>query len=183
MFYHSEFAPHVQTIAARQWVGPGLLTPNGAFHPWVGPDIGANEMIDGYINLLKACYDADTHFDRWEIWTKATPTSIPVLRVVKPISVTGTGVFTGWNEAVQDTITLRAASDNSEFKLIFLDVFTDNNFGKYYDLSGNPAALAVVNYIMEDTQAWQTRKGAQPTIIRSSVITLNERLRREYHLR
>jgi hypothetical protein len=183
LFYHSEFAPHVMTMPHRTWSPPGGGSDFGFFTPWVGANIDAEVEIDGLVNLLKAVYDADVSFDRWEIWTKASPTDIPVLVANKPISVTGTAVATGWNEAVQVTVSIRCSADNSLFRIVLLDVFTDNFFGKEYDISGSAALQAVFNYVTNDTNAFQSRAGSQPNILRSATTTLNERLRREYHLR
>lgn len=183
IFYHSEFAPHVMTLPARTWVAPATGHTSGFFEPWVGANIDADTMIMDFINQAALVYDPDVAFDRYEIWTKATPTGIPTLRVVVPIAVTGSAAAVGWNEAVQVTVTTRSLTDNSMLRLVLLDVFTDNFFGKEFDISGSAALQTLVDQLLADANAWQTRKGSQATIIRSATTTLNNRLRREYHLR
>ena len=171
IFYHSEFAPHVMTVPTRAFNPPNLIYANGYFNCWDSSLRGAPDMIEDIIALLAADYTPNVTFDRYEIWSKSSPDAIPSLVYNKPHTVVGSNTETGTHAAVQKTFVMRAA-DNSEFKFVELDIFTDNIFGRFYDISGNPTASAIVTQFMASDRAWQTRKGAQPIFFRSTTITL-----------
>lgn len=179
IFYHSDFAPHVMVIPAHNYTKVDL-THAGAFNNWSLGFTAGDTMIEALIALMAADFPANVVFDRYEIWQKASPTAIPELAFQKVHSVAGSNAGAGWQEAVQKTFFMRA-TDNSAFKLTLLDIVSDNLFGKYYSL--NPTESAIVAALVDPGNAWQSRAGFQPIAFKALTITLNNRLRREYHLR
>lgn len=182
LLYHSPFSPHVMIIPTRQWLPPSAGHPSGFFSDWDSTTQDAAVMIQNLVTLLAANFQSNVVFDRAEIWTKASPTAIPVLVYGFDVTTPGTGTVTGWQEATQLTIFMRDAA-NGAFKIVLLDYTSDNQFGKYYDPTSNPAANAVVAEVSSPTNGWQSRAGGRPQFFRAYTVTLNNRLRREYHLR
>lgn len=178
--WHSPFAPHVQTIPTVAWsnanVGAGVT---GSYTTWAGAAIDADAMIRSLVTLLAAEYNSDTEFDRYTIYTKASPTASAVPVIAGSLGIAGSGSFTGWSEAVQATIFMRDTAF-APVKLVLLDKPTDNAFGRYY----TPAAeeLAIFNEFKSINKGWSSRLGYRPNIFKNVTVTLNKRLRREYHL-
>lgn len=180
ILYHSAFAPHVMTLPAHGWNGSDTSLDPGTFDNWNATTQPGDTMITNFIDKIKVIYNSDVTFDQAEIWTRVSMSVEPRLRFIQSLAVSGTGTLTGWSEAVQKTFFLRDASNNA-LKLIPLDTPTDNLFGKYFTLNTDETAL--VGELTLSTNAWATRAGNKPEFFRSLTITLNERLRREYHLR
>lgn len=178
--WHSPYAPHRMTLPTVAWSPVNaLLGHTGTYINWLGATLDADVAINALVTLLAAEYNSDTVFDRYTIYTKASPTAESVPVIAENLAVAGSGTFTGWSEAVQATIFMRDTAFKPT-KLVLLDKPTDNAFGRYYVL--DTPSVPLVALWMSTAGIWSSRAGNRPNVFKNVTVTLNKRLRREYHL-
>jgi len=177
--YHTAFAPHRMTLPTLAW-HIDLVNPDGFFDTWDSTGRDGAVMVDAFTDLLLPLYDNTFVVDGYTIYNKPLPTDVP-----QPVyehrytAKVGTGTPTGWSEAVQKTYFMRTTAFGAS-KLVLLDAWTNNNFGKYYTVTSDEQDL--LDEFMQPFNGWSGRDNAKPNALRALTITLNERLRREYHL-
>jgi hypothetical protein len=178
--YSSPFAPHVMTIPMNTWNGSDSSLDPGLFTCWDASTRAGGTVIMNFVAALAPMFGSDSTFNQGEIWTRPSMDVEPRLRWITSLAVPGSSELTGWEEAVQRTYFFRDTA-NAAYKLVLLDTPTDNNFGKYYTVTSDETAI--INFLTADDYPFATRNRLKPAYFRSLTVTLNERLRREYHLR
>jgi hypothetical protein len=179
LFYHSAYAPHVQTIPTKQWY-PGIAGL-GFFNNWFELPVDASDMIDAFVAKEKVVMPPGTTFDYWEIWNYPDPDSLPQPVQTGTLGVVGTSAGTGWSKAVEQTFLMRTTGFGLA-KLVLLDVPTDNFFGKVAAADFTTPYNDLVNIFMDENWAWSGRDNNRASIVKQATITLNEKLRRSYKL-
>lgn len=175
--YHSAYAPHIMTIPTLAWdTGPDF---DGHFDTHDAGTIAAEEMIQALVDTLAEIYTSGVTFDRWTIYTLDTPTSDPVPQTGATLAVPGTNVSSAWSKAVEQTFVWRTTLAGI-FKLVLLDVPTDDNFDNVQTLSGDYTAIGAE--IQSPDNAWAGRDGGRPQTFIQASATLNEKLRRSYRM-
>lgn len=179
IYYQSAYAPHVQTIPTRQWTGDAGSP--GTYLAWDGVTVvNADEMVEALITAQLANNLPTTQFSYYEIFDVPVLGEPPVWKFAKFLSgQVGTLVNTGSAIANQYTITFKCA-DGNLLKVINLDTPVGNTWGNINGLSARDADIAAE--IMNTTNAWQGRQGAQPVAFSNITVSQNKKLRREYHM-
>jgi hypothetical protein len=180
--WHSVYAPHVMLLPTREYNAlPSPAFP-GSFEAWDTSIIAADDMVEAFTTLLKACIPTDGGIDSYIIYTLATPDAEPVIGFVKNLPLAGTDADAfSTVAAVQITLSY-IDTEGERGKITLLDKPNElwtrvTNAG---DVPTEEAAL--FTEFSADTNAWQSRNGAQPILFRSRTATLNEKLRRSYRL-
>lgn len=176
--YHSAYAPHVMTLPTTAW------TPDanyGLFETWGGGTKAADDMIEELILLMCPFFPSTVEFDYWTIYTMASPTSPAIPRVGAASGEPGTAVAPGSTKATQATWSFKTEGGNLS-KVVMLDLNTNNSFEKVTpgELAG--ASAAFVAKWTADTEGWSGRDNTQPSFFLQIAYTINEKLRREYHM-
>ena len=179
IFYHTAFASHVRTLPCKAWVFDG--SPQGQFHDWVSGVISADTMIKALVNKEKVIVPSTTVFDYYEIWNYPSEDGLPFPVATNSLAIAGTSVATGWSEAVEQTFMLKTTAFGI-FKYIILDAVTNNFFGKVLPADFDPAYDDLMAELTAETNGWSGRDNARPSIVKQATITLNDKLRRSYHL-
>jgi len=180
--YASAYGPHVMILPTREWTPDAGSNPSGTYDRWSDDnEVDAEDMIVALLNAMRPWYPGTTSFQRYTIFTKATPTSDPQPRYSDTLSIAGTDAAPGWSQATQGTITARTTAFNLA-KLVFLDYGTDDVYNKVTTFPGSGRLNEVVTEWSSDTVAWCGRDGNKIDQFVSFTQTLNEQLRRRYYL-
>lgn len=176
--YHSAYAPHVMTLPTTNWTADADY---GLFETWAGGTKAADDMIEELILLMVPFFPSTVEFDYWTIFTKADGTAPNIPRVGKASGEPGTAVAPGATKATQATWSFKTEGTGLS-KIVMLDVNTNNSFEKVTpgELAG--AALALADKWTADTEGWSGRDNTQPSFFLQIAYTINEKLRREYHM-
>jgi len=149
------------------------------YEAWSGATVAGDDMAKVLIDALGDGASDNIVYDGYTIWDVPSLGADPLFVFAEAYSVPGTDTAIGWAEAVQRTFTWRTAVGGIA-KLVQLDVATGNNFGRY------PTVIAPYTGILTAFQAigaaWSGRDGTKPTAFKNVTVTLNEQLRRSYHL-
>lgn len=179
--YHSPYGVHTMTIPTLGWDYSGGTPLGGIFAAWDASDREAVDMISDFVNLIKPFFLATTTFDNFTIYTMASAEADPTPVFAGELAIDGTSVETEWAKAVQMTWTFRTSLFGI-FKLVFLDVPSASGFDKILSFGASPEAEAVRDYLAADTNGFAGRDGGQVSVLDQISFTLNEKLRREYHM-
>jgi hypothetical protein len=177
----SRFAPHAQTIPTRLPTFTSFGIENVSYTDWTGGTVAAADMLTAYLAKLADCHPDTTSFDTLEIYSQPTTEDFPQLIAVEAIGTVGADETTGWDEAVQVTLTGKDTNGNDS-RLILLDVHTNNSFGRFSLAAITLAYRDLWGVIADEGNAFSSRKGFRPDALIQQSVTLNEKLRREYHL-
>jgi hypothetical protein len=180
IFYNSVFAPHVQIVGTNTW-NPG--TDLGDFEAWSGSPVQADTMIEAFITAEAQFFPNTVTFTGYEIYTLAdTLGAIPLLVGAKNVSITG-DVTPGagiQQEATQATWSFKSTTGKPS-KVVMLDVaVTDFSL-----ITSASLSIDEQSFIDEYTgvgNAWAARVTSRPFFFKQIAYTLNEKLRRNYHL-
>lgn len=177
--YTSVYGPHTQTIPTRQWTGDAGSP--GTYLAWDGATVvNADEMVEALITAMLPNVLPSTSYNSYEIFDVPVIDEPPVWKFAKYVSgQVGTLVNTGTDRAVQYTMTFKC-TDGNLLKHVTLDTPVGNTFGNVIGLSARDADIAAE--LTNTTNAWQGRQGGQPIAFSNITISLNKRLRREYHM-
>jgi len=176
--YHSAYAPHVMTLPTTQWT-PDL--DYGTFACWDGSDKAADDMVEELVLLMVPFFKSTVQFDYWTVYTMADPTAPAIPRKGAAIGEPGTSAGTGWDKATQATWSFKT-EDGGLSKVVMLDLETGGAFGKITPAGLTGDAAAFVAKWTADTEGWSGRDNSKPDFFLQISYTLNEKLRREYHL-
>lgn len=163
-----------------------VLAPADAItvYPHLGLPISLDDMVNGFVDLLAPFYVAADTFDRYEVFTLASPTSDPISRGLVTLTAkvgTGDAGDLGWKGAVQTTITIRSAN-NGIFRLQLMESGSFDDFSLVTNLATIPAVEDLVNFVCDESNGFRARDGGQPTTFLQMAKTLNEKLRRQRRL-
>jgi len=174
----SAFAPHVQILPTNQWNdGAG----DGDFEAHSGSPIAAATMIAALIDAMKEFFPASYQFNSYEIWTQATPDDLPVLRRATNISEVGVLSPVGLQiKATQATWSFKT-TEGGVSKVVMLDVGV-SSFDRISSADVSAEETAFIDEWTGVGNAWAGRDNGRPFFFQQISYTLNEKLRREYHL-
>jgi hypothetical protein len=179
--YSSEFAPHEMQLSARAWSPPSEGNDFGTFTSWDDVEIDAETMIDNLILALVEQFTAQINFNGWEIWTFASPTAPAIFGISKSTSVAGTSVSTNQRKAIQTTYNLMDLSGNrAKITLLDAPVVSFERIVGFSVLTADEQQI--INELTATGSAWSSKANNRITTFRSRTTTLNEKLRREYHM-
>lgn len=179
IFYHSPWAPHIATLPTRAWSsGPD----QGTFNAWDLTDIDADTMINEYVDAAAALLTTEVVFDYYQIMDFLTEEGPPVPVAYGDLAQAGTvAAGTIDNKAIQFTVTWQC--DNGHIlKTVLLDANSAPDHNKLGPTEIASAVPALVTAITAPTNAWASRAGTKPLFAKQGAYTLNERLRRAYHM-
>lgn len=177
--YSSSFGVHTMTIPIRQWTsGAGDL---GEAEAWNSGTRDLADMVDDLVADLAELYPATVTFETATVYNFADIDSDPDPVGQHALGVVGTAVTSAWSKAVQQTFTFRTDNFNI-YKLVLLDVPTDNNFDRVPAAAFTTEFDNVVFELTADANAWQGRDGSQIIQPIQASATLNEKLRRSYRM-
>src|SRR3972149_4330643 len=180
--YASAYGPHVQIIPTRAYTPPDATYEAGHFLDWANEDpVEADAMIHSLLLAEAGWLPTTTSFQRFTIFTQASPSAPPLPQYTQTDVVAGTDATPGWTQAVQTTITLRTEGFKLA-KVVLLDTVTEDLFGRYSTPGGIARIDNIVAELVLPTWAWSGRDGTRPNIMISTCFTLNEKLRRAYHM-
>ena len=179
--YQSAESRHVQTLCTRQWNSLGGTRGAGGYTAWDGSNRDALDMIEDVTADMALMLGLDSLITDWTIfnWLSTTGPIVPV--AAGTLAVAGADTTAGWTPAVQATYTFF----DSAFlpaKVVVLDAASNNDFGRVPAGSLTSAQAQLPGGFIADSNAWASRAGNQPTVIRQLSFTLNRKLRKKYHL-
>jgi len=179
--YHSPYGVHKQTLPTLEWQSGGGSHAQGGYNSWSGAGVDADDMIQALAVAESENMPNTVTFDNYIIYTKADAAS-PALPVrTNHIGINGASLLTGWYAAVQFSFNF---FDNVflPFRVVLLDCQSGGDFGKVLPGAFTIEQNAVITQITSDTNAWSSRAGNRPNICNNVTKTLNEKLRKEYHI-
>lgn len=180
--YHSAYAPHVMTIPLTAWSPVSSGHDSGTNLAWDSSQVDTKDMITGLVDLLIPFFDTNTHFDGYTIFTYATITG-PALPQSEATFMGKVGTSSATIPASMASYIFRTAGFGSA-RIILLDTVVTSTFQPKTVLL-SPAdddEIALINYWMDDGNAFAGRDGTQVTFWRKITYKLNDALRKEYRL-
>jgi hypothetical protein len=181
--YASEFGQHVMTVPSVPIVAD-VTKASGFRFDLRGAEIDTDvtASIRDFVNLLKVFWTASTTFTDFTAFTQATPTSVPVPVVTDTLNIVGTSSAGIWHKAVQATWTWRA-DDFTLSKIVMLDsVVISSSFDRIATVGTTGNLFALSQYITAAASWLASRGGGRPSTFLQVAQTLNEKLRRSYHM-
>lgn len=178
LYYTSAFGVHVQTVPTTQW-SPSA-SPYGEFEAWSGGVADAETMIDAFVTAEADFFPTTVNFNTWEIYNFPDEDSLPLLVAAKNIDVDGTVVSPGNAQATQATWTFKTTLGNV-FRIQQMDVAV-GSFAKITSAATSVDQIAFIGLVTDEDAGFSGRDNARPLLFRQISYTLNEKLRREYHL-
>jgi len=175
--YHSAFGPHIHLFPTKPFD-----SGDNTFTPWVGAPIDADDMIGGLVDLLLPFHATTTEYDGWRAFHVDPGTGIPILQTARVLAgKVGTDATPGWFKAVQTTISF-LGSGGSKGRVVLLDSVSNNSFDPILSLTGGGPSDDLMDYLSDSANGFMTRAGEQPQTFIGQFYTLNEKLRRAYHM-
>ena len=177
--YRSVYATHKQLIPTRAPASPSPgVVPD--YTSWGGASLPGIDFLDDIVGAQQAFFLDTTVFESAIFWATLPGDTKPSAISAHTLGAAGDSTYTGWAEAVQRTWSFKTSGFNI-FKIVQLDTPTSNNFGRYTGSLDTPGD-AFVDYLLGDTTAVAGRDTLRPVAFWSLTLTLNEKLRRQYHL-
>jgi len=179
MKYHSTFGQHTMTLPTRRWIPTPVSGANGSYLDWNETPTDGEVMITALATVLQEIASAAVNFDTFLIYDVPNVGDSPQPVSGGVIDLPGTVAVPGWFKAVQTTFTFFDTAFNTA-KLVLLDGASLSDFDKHLagDFSGGETDV-IAQFISEDN-AWSSRAGFRPSVIRSVTQTLNDELRKQY---
>jgi hypothetical protein len=180
--YSSQFAPHVMTIPINEWLPPDPSGAGGYALDWNDNPVNVDDVMDLLLAALAELFYSATNFNGYTVWTKADSDAPNVFGTHVSKSVTGlAGATTGVEKAVQTTYTITDTLGHL-FKLVLLDA-PPITFNRTVGLSALSAdEQAVIALLTDEDNFFRSRQNGRPASFRARTATLNEALRRQYHM-
>lgn len=178
--YQSANAPHVMILPTKEWSDP-LEDGVGQFDTHTGGSINADDMVQAMVDELAKFFTADLSFTSYTIYTMATETADPTPRVTGQLTQVGVTVSTTWQKATQVTITARTTSFGLA-KITLLDAISEDNWDRITVLPGSGNIFDLWGVWSDPGNGWAGRDNGRPTAFLQVSKTLNEKLRRQYHM-
>lgn len=176
--YHSAYAPHKMTIPTKDW-NPGAGF--GDFETWAGASIAADTMVEALVDVMKEFFPSTSSFDGWTVYTKTDPDAIAIPRAAKVLGVAGTAATTPPIKATQATWTAKTTAGGIA-KFSMMDIAAPATFERVTSGGLTADAIAFIDEWFASTNGWSGRDNTQPYFFLQLAYTMNEKLRREYHM-
>lgn len=176
--YKTAQSTHIATIPTREWT-PGGGGGAGSFSTWAGPQIDADVMIGGYVDLLLPFCVASTSFINSTVYTMDSPTDPPRPRAFLVFTgKVGTSVNpaqpASMGQYVFRTVTFGL------LKIVFLDQPVTVNFLPISVVTTGEPLEDLSDYLVADANAFAGRDGGQPLGFVHATFKLNDELRKQY---
>lgn len=182
MFYRTRFAAHSQTVPLLGWNPASVGHPQGTLLNHAGVQIDAADFLDAWADITKGFWPATTTIGEAIIYTMDAAVGPAIPRAGHDLATVGTNVNTGWDEAVQLTITQRTTLFNKA-KYVFLDTPSDNDFNKYTSTTGLSTVFTdFIAFTQDLDNPCCGRDRGAPNIFMSLIHELNDGLRKQYGL-
>lgn len=178
--YVSPYAPHVMILPVNTPtidVGDPLASTITAW------DTGQRDWVDMATDLVTEIADAyatTVNFQRLTLFNKPDPDEDAIFIASTGIDIDGTVAVPGYYRATQLTFNAKDV-ENKIAKLVLLDFASGGLFEKTQTLTGS-GLEAIWGEWASNLNGWSSRNGARPATFISATRTLNEKLRRAYHL-
>lgn len=177
---HSAFGLHSMQQSLFGWdAGAGGM---GDLQTSVGGTVDAITFVNSFVDKLTPFFPTTYFFDSVQIYRQLLETDIP-----QPVAGASLGAIPGesaagtWTKAVQETITWRTAGFGL-FKLVLLDAESNDDYNPVVSASADASLLALHNFVTASTTAISGRDNTKPSVFIRLTKTLNEKLRKQYHL-
>ncbi len=180
--YRTAQAPHNMTIPLNEWQFPSSGHPAGTNLAWDSTQRDTSDLVTDLVVLLKPFWPSTTSFTSFIINTYASPTA-PARPQVTLALTGGAGTGSATIPAAQATFNFKT-TDFTAFKLVMLDARVSSTFQPLEDfvVGTNDDEIALRDYIVLDSNPFRGRKETQPIQLIRVTYTLNEKLRKSYHL-
>lgn len=178
--YTTAFGAHKMTIPTLEWRGETSVGGDGIFANWSTGTEDAAAMILELVDVLKALWPSTTTIHQYTIYSQASPTSAPFPVAVTALTTVGTNVSTAWAKAVQTTLNFKTEGFHP-FKIVALDSPTAS-FNKINRFDAPGEATAIRDVLIDSGNGWSGRDNQRIAVLESVTYTLNEKLRRAYHM-
>lgn len=180
--YATGYSLHKMTIPLAEWSPVSSGHPAGTNLAWNGSQVDTDDMVVGFIDLLRPLFPTTTLFRNYTINTYASVNAPARPRISFPIGVpagTGSSII----PASQATFNFKSEGF-FPFKLVLLDTKVSSTFQPLQVLvsPANDVEIAIVNWLMDDVNAFSARDNTKPTTFERITYTLNEKLRKSYRL-
>jgi len=180
--YHTLYGTHSQVIPTTEWFPTSITGTIGSYLGWDSVPIDAEVMMSNLVTVAKDLFKSTTVYDLATVFTMATPTSPAIPQASVAIGTAGVSTATVPDKATQFTFNFRT-SLNGKMKFVCLDAPVGaSNFDKQLPGSYSATLQAIIDEIMDDSNAWAGRDGGQPSASISVTLDLNDALRKRYRM-
>jgi hypothetical protein len=179
--YQSQYAPHsmeIPCLDAEQDIGD---VSHWHFLHVGGDTTDVTTDIKAFIDLVKVFFHAHVKFTDFVLFSQPDPAGVATPVFTDAIDKEGTNPDTSWDKAVQKTWSFRS-NEFGQFKLVWLDCASFNNFDKVTSLTAGSADDVLRDYVVNNDSWLLARDGGQPKTFLQFAVTLNEKLRRSYRM-
>lgn len=182
MFYRTRFAAHSMTVPLLGWNPPSSGHVQGTLLNHDAAQVDAADFLDEWAAITAGFWPSTTTLGEAIIYTMDGVSAPAIPRAGHDLATVGTNANTGWDEAVQLTITERTSLFN-KCKYVFLDTPSDNDFQKYTSQVGLSSVFTnFIAYTQDSTKPVCGRDRGQPNLFVSLIHDLNDALRQSYGL-
>lgn len=180
--YHSSLAPHKMILPTREYSPVPGASGFGTFTSWDDNIRDIGDMVDDFVDLLLPKFPTSVVFDDWTVFdfNETAGFFIPVSGDGFTAKV-GTDATPGWFYAVQSVFTM-FDTEYGTAKLNLLDTSSRNNFARRTAATADAEELAIFGAYSDEGNAWSSRNGARPSILRSISLGINDELKKQYGL-
>jgi hypothetical protein len=182
IFYRTINAPHMMVVPLREWSPISGGHPAGTNLNWLDVQVDTDDMIVDFIALLLPFFATTCSFSSYVINTYASETA--PARPQFSQALTG-AVGTGGADipAAQATYNFKTTNFGA-FKLVLLDTQVSSTFQPLEALvsPANDNEIALRDYVIDTGFAFSGRDNFRPQLLKRITYTLNEKLRKSYHL-
>jgi len=176
---HSAYGRHIRTLPTLQWNSLGGTNGFGGYEAWDSSDRDADDMVQEFCTAAKELFPTSYHFDSYIIYNYPSADAAPQPVKTNTIAIAGTVASPGINKATQQTWSYFDSGFNT-FKVVLLDVDCGSNFEPLYPADLNADQTAFADVLASVNNAWASRAGLVPTVLRKVTSKLNDKLRAEY---
>jgi len=166
------------TLPTLQWNSGGDY---GDFATHAGSAIAADTMIEALVAKLAPLVRSDVQFDSFTVFTKVDEDSPAIPRASKVLGVAGTSVATGPHRATQATFSAKSVSGGVA-KIVLLDCPVSADFGRITFADLPTVGSDLLAEWFADTNGWAARDNGRPYFFLQLAYTMNEKLRKQYHM-
>jgi len=178
--YQSANAPHVMSLPTLAWNDP-LDGSDGTFDTHGASTVDADTMINDLVDEIAKFYTSGLSFTGYTIFTLPSMTGDPLPKYSAQLSQVGVTTSSTWQKAVQITMTARTSAFGVA-KIVMLDAISENNWDRITVLPGSGNVATLWAEWSDVTNGWAGRDNGRPATFLQVSKTLNEKLRRQYHM-
>lgn len=180
--YHSSLGVHKMTLPTRQYSPVPGASGFGTFTSWDDNIRDIGDMVDDFVDVLVPKFPTSVVFDDWQVFdfNETAGFFIPVSGDAFTAKV-GTDATPGWFYAVESVFTM-FDTEFSTAKIVLLDTSSRGNFARRSAATADAEELDIFDTYSDAGNAWSSRNGARPSILRSVSLGINDELKKQYAL-